>query len=573
MQFRKFSIHQYRAVDQAEVPVGNRLIPLVGINESGKTSILQAILSFDRLSDNYGGGKHLDFKNKYIVGEHECVITADVVIDSEHDLDSISEKLSLPRGNNVLKELEGVYESKSSIYISRNLKTKKYSVSGIDVPEKLNRQLAKAVYDLLPLILYFDDFTDRVPAEVEFNRVENGYKIRNQKLAEWQRILEEVFHRATDGTHSLSSFIAIKDSDERDGLLNDINDVLDNEVMSDWRKLKRWSGSLADDPADIKLELRYGVVANHSFEFQFKVTDRSRKKKRVFDVVDRSKGFQWLFNFLMKLKFNPKYQDVHTGAIYLLDEPGSYLHSSAQEELLKELEEISKTNTIMYCTHSQHLLDPSIINIGQTRIVSKEDGAIRVIPFGSAATDNYQGALTPLFNALHLRTGIFNRRIDRVVITEGITDFYFFEMLRRYLKGWRFDNVSFIPGAGAGQLKELISWAIGWTESYLVVLDSDERGLVERQRYEKFFGERQAENFILLSIPSSPNNIKLEDLLSEKDKNRFLEETGTRHVKNAITEAFFISDDDQKKLISKLDSTTKENLSILKEHFENLSQK
>jgi ABC-type Na+ transport system ATPase subunit NatA len=574
MQFKKFSIDHYRAVDRAEVPVGNRLIPLVGINESGKTSILQAILTFDRVSDGYGGSNHLDFKNKYVVGEHDCIITADVTIDSDKDLNSISKDLNLSRGNDLLKELENIYKSKGSISIHRNLKTKKYSVSGLGVTGQRNSKLAKAIYELLPLILYFDDFTDRVPEAVVFNRVEgdDGYKIRNLKLTEWRRILEEVFLRATGGNHSLSSFIAINDPDERDGLLNDINDVLDKEIMSDWRKLKRWSGSLADDPADIKLELRHNASSNNqSFEFQFKVTDRSRRRKRVFDVVDRSKGFQWLFNFLMKLKFNPKYLDVQTGAIYLLDEPGSYLHSSAQEELLKELEEISKTNTILYCTHSQHLLDPNIINIGQTRIVSKEQGAIRVIPFGSAETDNYQGALTPLFHALQLRTGIFNRNIKKAVITEGITDYYFFEMLRKYLKKWNFGEINFIPGAGAGQLKELISWSISWTESYLVILDSDDQGVSEKQRYERFFGARQAERFILLSTPSVPNGVKLEDFLSENDKQRFLDETNAKHAKNAITEAFFMPKERQKRLISKLDSTTLDNLSILKKHFHQLN--
>ena len=453
MQFRKFTIDRYRAVDQAEVPVGNRLIPLVGINESGKTSILQAILAFDRGSDSYGGGNHLDFKNMYVVGGHECKISAEVIIDSEDDLNFVSEKLSLSRGHNLVLELENLYREQRSISIHRNLSTRKYSVSGIEVTETYERRLARAIYSLLPLILYFDDFTDRVPELIAFNRTGGDYKMRNVRLSEWKRIIEEVFKRATDGKHSLSSFLAIDDSDERDGLLNDINDVLDEEIMSDWRKLKGWSGSLADDPSDLNLELRYSPTSDSTFEFKFKVTDRARTRKRVFDVIDRSKGFQWFFNFLMKLKFNPKYINEQTGAIYLLDEPGSYLHSSAQDELLKALQEISNTNAILYCTHSQHLLDPSVINIAQTRIVTKEQGAIRVIPFGSAGMDNYQGALTPLFHALQLSTGIFNRNIKKAVITEGITDYYFFEMLRKHLKNWNFNKIDFIPGAGAGNLR------------------------------------------------------------------------------------------------------------------------
>jgi predicted ATP-dependent endonuclease of OLD family len=111
LKFKKFTIESYRAVDSAEVPVGNRLIPLIGINESGKTSILTAILAFDRLSDKYGNSRHLDFKNKYIVGDHDCRISAEVIIDQAKDLDFISEKLNLTRGDNLLVRLEEFYKN------------------------------------------------------------------------------------------------------------------------------------------------------------------------------------------------------------------------------------------------------------------------------------------------------------------------------------------------------------------------------------------------------------------------------------------------------------------------------
>ena len=53
-----------------------------------------------------------------------------------------------------------------------------------------------------------------------------------------------------------------------------------------------------------------------------------------FFVMDRSKGFYWFFNFVMKLEFNPKVvENSDVDAIYLLDEPGSYLHATAQSKL------------------------------------------------------------------------------------------------------------------------------------------------------------------------------------------------------------------------------------------------
>ena len=247
-----------------------------------------------------------------------------------------------------------------------------------------------------------------------------------------------------------------------------------------------------------------------------------------------------------------------------MDEPGSYLLSSEQEELLKELRRISDTNTILYCSHSQHLLDPEIINIGQTRIVQKDAGKIRVVPFGSAGSSNYQGALTPLYEALQMRTGVFNRDIKNAVIAEGITDFYWFSMLKEHASDWDLTGIDLIPGAGAGHLKELISWAIAWTDRYLVLLDSDEAGLAAFKTYERFFGVGEISNFLMYSTPSAPNDVQLEDLMSEPDKARLMSIVDAKNVKAAIMKLYFEDNDKQTEFFDGLDKTTTENLSVIR---------
>jgi hypothetical protein len=563
MRFRKFIIRHYRAVHQAEVSVGQTLIPLIGINESGKTSLLQAILAFDRLSDKVNGQRHLEYKNKYQLGDRDCTVSAEVLLDVAADLDAISSRLKLPRGHALLTQLEAVFNAKRTITITRNLRTRDYSVVGVDATESQNRQLAKTLYRLLPLILYFDDFTDRVPEAVRFVLAENdvGYTLKKSKDVTWQRMIEEVFRRASGQRYRLGDFIKMEDPDERDSLLSDIQDELNKEIMDDWRRLRAVSPSLADDPGDLTLELRYQATTQ-GFKFEFKVQDRSSDKGRFFNVIDRSKGFQWYFNFLMKLKFNPKYQEEQSGAIYLLDEPGSYLHSSAQEELLRALKVISTTNTIIYCTHSQHLLDPDVINIGQTRIVSKERGVIQVMPFGSAGKENYQGALTPLYNALHLRTGAFNRPMKRVAICEGITDYYFFSMLLRLSEPHALAGIDLLPGAGAGQLKELISMAIAWADDYLVLLDSDRAGNQAFTKYEEFFGSQESSRFVRYSTPQQSSDVQLEDFLSQDDKERILTLTGARTIKASFAELYHGPADQQREMFAALDPVTVSNLSV-----------
>lgn len=45
MVIRKFIIEKYKSLENIEINLSNMIIPIIGINESGKTSILEAIFS------------------------------------------------------------------------------------------------------------------------------------------------------------------------------------------------------------------------------------------------------------------------------------------------------------------------------------------------------------------------------------------------------------------------------------------------------------------------------------------------------------------------------------------------
>lgn len=99
----------------------------------------------------------------------------------------------------------------------------------------------------------------------------------------------------------------------------------------------------------------------------------------------------------MKLEFNPDVAGDFNNAIYLLDEPGSYLHPFALSKLCKKLKSLSEKNIVIYCTHSHYLLNPEIIPINKVNVVSKNNlGQVQLEPY-------YQhkmlkpGALIPLF--------------------------------------------------------------------------------------------------------------------------------------------------------------------------------
>lgn len=563
MKYIKFIINGYRAVANTEVRINqNRLIPIIGINESGKTSILQAILSFDANKDRSNGGRHLVYKNRYVTKKEPCSINAEIGFESLEEINEFVSRFN-PKDKIALQAvLESAFNKKKPFTVTRDLETKKYSFTGVEIDEGLHKKFIREVHSSLPFILYFDDFSDRVPQEIKFSGSYSGPKSLSgvSQRAEWQKLIEEIFLRS--GEFSLYDFTQITDANDRNGLLSDVNDILNETIMEDWKQLKKKSSSLADDDGDLELTLDYGEYDDDddTFSFVFKVIDRSSSKSRHFDITERSKGFQWFFNFAIKLKFNAKYKNNIHGAIYLLDEPGSYLHASAQEELLKELKVISNTNTIFYCTHSQHLLDPDIINIASIRISDRDNGAIKLKEFSKVGTSNARGALTPLYDALRMRIGSLNYASNKVVITEGITDYYFFNLLSKYSEILNGVSCVFVPGAGAGHLKDLISLAIATSDKYLVMLDCDDAGKCAYKKYKKYFGDEQSKNIVYYGKSDTDAAFELENYLCKVDKKKLLDLVDVKDVKSGIIKLFFCDEGIKEDFIKNMNSETLLNL-------------
>ncbi len=62
MKYKKFIIDNYRGIDgPLSIDIDrDTLIPIIGVNESGKTTILHAILAFDHINDKQNGGLHIN---------------------------------------------------------------------------------------------------------------------------------------------------------------------------------------------------------------------------------------------------------------------------------------------------------------------------------------------------------------------------------------------------------------------------------------------------------------------------------------------------------------------------------
>jgi len=562
MKYKKFTIKNYRAIEgPLEIDVHkNSLIPIIGVNECGKTTILHALLTFDHFNDDLNrSGRHLqDVENLYTAAPKVPEIAAEIEITKEEikkllrSLSKNNENLStavLRRYQNVRAPLE------DSIWIKRNLKTREYSLEGIKSfnNPKVNHALSNEIISKLPFILYFDDFQDSIPERIEIHDDESDE-------SDWLAILDTLFSK-TDSNYSVYN-LASKEVRQRKTIISKVERKLNKTLIDEWRNFR------LDDSNALEISIEYeeeehGDSVRSYLKFDIVETDASGDKHYFF-VRDRSKGFYWFFNFVMKLEFNPKVVETDgVEALYVLDEPGSYLHYLAQERLCIKLRQLSQNNHVIYCTHSHHLLNPEVIPLNLVRIAEKDGhgriSLVSIYEHQGTITDN-RAAYQPLLDALQVRPFAVDIAQDMVVIVEGMMDYYLLELFKRDSK------FRVLPSVGADSMKFYISVMIAWRVPYRALWDNDDRGRAALEDAIGDFGtEVSAGRFFLIPLPGNRSRKRvIQDLIDGNDVKSIrsqLELPANTGIHKTIASLFYSPD--RLNILSSLSDKTRQNFDLL----------
>jgi hypothetical protein len=518
MNYESFSISKYRAIDELEIKLDSKLIPLVGINECGKTTILQAIYSFDHSNDLEYEGRHLQsIRNLYNTLDHDSIITAKIKLRNRDILwtikklveDIANDRIKLQDSDEAFvcdielfaKEITPP-EKETIIEISRNITKRSYSTSwnhkDILNSTTINHQFCTKIVSRMPYILYNDDFADRPPSVVAIPSA------KPISLTGWLAIYERLF-KMTNSNYSLFTLIAETDQRRRDSILSDVEATL-NQTLS-----KAWKNFAADKSAAIDISLKINDSPEKALNIS--IVEKLDAKNRYFEVLDRSKGFVWHYNFIMKTQFNPKVIGKIEDTIFLLDEPGSYLHSSAQDKLCTKLAEISKNyGIVIYCTHSHHLLNPNSIPLKNMTIVEKSKKkriTTTMLPLYKTKSAK-NNALQPIYEAL--RIPIYEIYSDKavLVLVEGINDKYAIELFTSIPQMFRI-----LPGTSADSIVSNIQYMITYDKNFIALWDNDEEGNLSKKRAAKFFGLSD-DKLKVLPLEGRMKR-RMEEMFTEKD--------------------------------------------------------
>ena len=483
--YKSIDIKGFKGLDHVSLNFSrNDLVLLLGLNESGKTSILKAIECFDFNNDPDREQLTSFFTSIRNKQDIDCstptTITAEIEFSQPLENRFFQKALGSARltksATSVVRAFIKSSNERQSVKITRvipfsngNSRPSYYQFEGgmsFSDP-KLESVLAQEIVRRSPYILYFEDFQDAIPEKIFTNKRSDGFN------SVWYEIIDGIFFN-TNSNYSVKKYLGYysvknrRDDDART-VLRQVNNTLQETFTRKWRDL---SGVEEIDQTEITFQ-------ESKKYFEIKITE---KDGTTYSVHERSKGAIWYLAFLMKTEFRKKKLREGSGKpIYLIDEPASNLHSTAQLNMVNDFEKLVEDTTVIYTTHSRYLISQS--NVKNTYVVSRSDGTVSCARWGDyikgkdANVTYYQ----PLYDCLQIVPTSFDIPWNQAIITEGPSDATTLEVMQLVL-GEEATHVIY-PGSSASNLSTLISLNLGWSASFRILLDSDSEGRKQKNRY------------------------------------------------------------------------------------------
>lgn len=570
MKIDKFTIKNFKGVSLASIDLqsdapGN-VVTLIGLNESGKTTILEALshfLSEDKstkelvgtvtkkaaISDVIPKHRKAAFSGSVEIKAHLTVEEDDAKALAQHFLEkhnlildaaSVASKIQVTRTyvfqDSNLSTTNNLWALELGLKRPKEKTFKTYDGSGNSSDEAKELWVSGVLLlrERMPKVVYFPtflfDFPERIYLKTDFSVVNNYYMqviqdvldSQSEGLSIEKHILQRIDKVKQDSkfaTLFLSSFYQRDERKQVDAVLQKIANEIGKIVFGSWNQIlgrnisgKRIHISLYFDPEkDNTPYLELGLVEGED----------------KYSLAERSLGFRWFFSFLLFTEFRKN--RANNSTVFLFDEPAANLHSKAQMKLLESFDRIAREKThIIYSTHSHYMVNPLWLEkayIIENKANNYED-ADDLTAFEARRSDikatRYRTFLArhpnqityfqPVLDALDVSLSPFIASSKALVI-EGKYDFHAIH----YLLKKHCDNsaVRIYPANGAGSLGPIVSIFRGWGVDFRILLDADRAGLDGRKKYRKDYLLAENEVFTLGDIAPELAGMTFEDIYKD----------------------------------------------------------
>lgn len=565
MRYTKFRIQNFKGIKDTTIDLGTQgaasVFPLVGLNESGKTTILEAIYSFspDSSSRNLlGKAVTLDDESvpRHLIASFTGTISVEATCTVEEvDIRSI-ERILKTRGFAIESVPEVVTLSRRSVYRNGDKQKSETTIHPVpkikpkgekkfrDPKEEEMRTLWWAFFSRTPDIAYYPTFVFDFPKIIylsgDFGTKDDLYRTVFQDILDQDgqgyNIEESIVQRVQNEELQLPwmDFYTAWSS-HRDKVK--IQQVMDRAGATVTKVvLGRWNEIFGEKPAGKEIVINFDVeegreknkagnyekTQKHNVFIKFNIRDGTRR----FEINDRSLGFRWFFAFMLFTQFRVA-REVTRPVLFLFDEPAANLHSAAQQKLIESFPTIAKDqHMLIYTTHSHYMIEPKWLE--QTYIVtnradtpptslvdavSLDDESLDVRATKYRSFVNEHPSQTSYFQPILDRLDVVPSKFDMTrssIVLEGKSDYY---ILRYAMSLFEEPSLPLLPAVGAGTFDALLALHIGWSLNFLFVLDGDKQGIKERERYISDYAARPSDIVCLPDLV--PGLLEIEGLLDK----------------------------------------------------------
>jgi predicted ATP-dependent endonuclease of OLD family len=555
MEYLEFEIQNFKGIKEAKLYLGDNVItPIVGLNESGKTTVLEAI---DFLRNSVAESKSFDslyfvhivpagFQSNF---NRSVKVSCDLRISEEErrEINKFLAEDKVELNSSVVRVAKAVsYKNTIAYNIEKewflevsapNMQGYKLRVSRAQDGKKLATYLDSR----LPEVVYFPDFAFDYPDPIYLKTNEDSEGDRSAFFSQMiQDVLDSIGSDLRVQTHIVERAMSSGQAERMllKTVLSDIGSRVSG-VIAD-----QWSGVLSQALPKIDISFECNRDAKGVF-----VKVQIRENEQSFDLIQKSLGFRWFFSFVLLTYFRGFRNSEPSGVLFLFDEPASNLHSTAQARLLEVFRKFEGGSRIMYTTHSHHMLDPNWL--AKTVVVANEIAPDGVWQTGSAKT---QASISihqyrALVGRSRNQTTFFQPILDLLqyapsklelqgpaVLLEGKSDFSAVQlMIRKYAPELQ-ESLRLVPGGGASSMQPLLSLFIGWGWRFLLLLDDDDEGRKQKAKYIQNFGKVIEPAIVTLGdICPEWDHFSIEDIVIREFS--FLAEFRDQKIKSSAKDA------------------------------------
>jgi len=544
MRYNIFRINNFKGIHDLKIELNqlpkSHVFTLVGLNESGKTTILEA-LHWLTNPDNYDNTSLIP-RNKMWNFNDTISVSANISL-TNHDERMISayserqykfilfEKIDKVKySREYLYENSELIDTKSSLQMKLIGKTKRMkSIKTLSEDDEKYIKVSNYILKyLLPPIIYYENFLFDFPDKI-YLKEKNGHKLNYEDLF-YFKVIQDVMYaidkkrELNPQKHLVDRYLSNKESERRSlgSTLDKLSSKITTEVFTAWRELLKYTSTA--------LSITLGRTLEEDDKGYF-IQIQVKEGDNPYLIRERSLGFRWFFSFFLFTHFRAYREKYKKNGLYLLDEPASNLHQTAQSKILNAFDNFPNKQDIIYATHSHHMVNPkwlasTFVVKNEAREYSDVDVAydshktnIKVERYYKfvASYPNDQDYFRPILDALDYQPSKLEL-VPEIIMVEGKNDFYTLKYFKEMnlIKSSIGDNI--YPGTGKDKIEYIVGLYIAWGKEFIVLLDADRGGKATKERLLKRYGPIiKNKIFILSDIVKTWDNFCMEDVFIKTD--------------------------------------------------------